>query len=230
MNARKILSAAIVLALSASTALGANVPRRFPDGVSAQSLDVQRNDIAQKWSFGIDSSGPGGTNGFYLYDSTTGKYNLGVTTSGALVIKGGGATNATSTQIWRNSADTTLGYVDNSGAFRFGPSAGGVLHGWYGGIAALSVEATLSDGMSVANRFGLAVNAATGSIQGFSGGTPGQLIYVRMGGSGSATLVHNGSGTQKFLLPGGVNLSLAAYDSAILLFEGSAWVVLSHTK
>jgi hypothetical protein len=117
-----------------------------------------------------------------------------------------------------------------AGAWTWGPASGGVTHGFYGGVKTISSETTLTDGMNVANKFGISTNNTTGNIQGFTGGVSGQIIYIRMGGSGSATLIQAGTGTQKFRLPGGLNLSLTALDGVILLCDGTDWVVLSHTK
>jgi hypothetical protein len=88
-----------------------------------------------------------------------------------------------------------------------------------------------ADNKSVANTnradFGVA-----GTINGLSGGVNGQLLTLNGNSpTSSITLTHvNGSGTQKFILPGGTNLTLSGgYGGAVLYFNGTYWIVVAKT-
>jgi hypothetical protein len=247
------------LLLASSLALGATVPRLFPEGVKLETIQAKgANGVKVKNSSGTDiltvseagaavvgRSDHTGFHRFYAGNygiTVSGKdtpYNIAFGRSNSAV--GWGVLGADSTSAFRlyaggtgasPSAGTELGNVTQAGAWTWGPTTGGTTHGWYGGIRTLSSEMTLSDGVNMANKTGATVNNAVGNINCLTGGVYGQIIYIRMGGSGSATFKFNSTcaGQQKIFPPGGLDLLIDAYHSAILLFDGTNWVVLSHTK
>jgi hypothetical protein len=98
------------------------------------------------------------TNTDVLTVSDAGAAVITATSGVGLIVKGSGTTSSSSNQIWRASDNTTLGYVENGGAWTLGPSSGStqVSHTVYGYSNAI----TWGNGtFNVSNRNGS--NAAT---------------------------------------------------------------------
>jgi hypothetical protein len=126
----------------------------------------------------------------------------------------------------------TLVKVTHAGAVTLGPSAGGVTHGYYGGIRTLTSFSTLSNGMSVGNLPGVSLGATTLNVDYFTGGVEGQiLIYAGGNASSAPTFRHNTGATgQKFLLPGGADITLTGFGGALFVYLGGFWIMVSHTN
>lgn len=63
------------------------------------------------------------------------------------------------------------------------------------------------------------------AINGFSGGSAGQIIYLVNVGSTNIVLKHNGSGTQKMQIAADVTITSAG--GATLYCNGTAWYIVS---
>ena len=82
----------------------------------------------------------------------------------------------------------------------------------------------------VAGDGGGAVNAA---IQGFTGGTAGQVIYLVKTGSHNTLTLENQegvSGVQNFVCPAGADAVISGSGGATLVCDGSVWNVISITS
>ena len=68
-----------------------------------------------------------------------------VTATGLLTVNGAGSTSTTSTQIWKNSATTTLGYVQDDGVFSLGIDNSSVSHTVHGSSMRLQNTSEIAD-------------------------------------------------------------------------------------
>jgi hypothetical protein len=129
---------------------------------------------------------------------------------------------------FKENGGTGVMSISDAGAVTVGPSAGGVTHLIYGGIASKAAEVTLEDNVSVANVMIAGVGGAGAlTVNGLSGGVLGQILFIYSGASTrTITLKHNsGTGTQKFLCANSADVNIRAYGVVVCLYVGSYWLV-----
>jgi hypothetical protein len=67
---------------------------------------------------------------------------------------------------------------------------------------------------------------STLTIEGFTGGIIGQELIITTSGT-VITIMHNGTGTEKIMLPNATDIVLNQYNSARFIFNGTIWVCTS---
>lgn len=78
--------------------------------------------------------------------------------------------------------------------------------------------------VSSANWTTVGGGAGTTTVEGLSGGVAGQYLVISSASSGrTIVLVHNGTGTQKFLCPNSANLTLRPYGTVLAFCDGTYW-------
>ena len=143
--------------------------------------------------------------------------NIGTgTTNAAISIGGGSNTVAVNSSAWDISTDgavTGLTTLSASGAVTVG---------------SIIVAQDTCKGVqtkAVGNIGVLRVTAAS-TLKGLSGGVAGQLLRILNTTATTLVLKHNGTGTQKFMISGGSDLTMTGqYNAVTLTFDGTYWYV-----
>lgn len=152
----------------------------------------------------------------------------GIVTNGTQTIAGAKTWN--DVQTWLAAAGTvSAGSYTSAGAWTFGNSGTTAAHTVFGAFKVdyPNAGAVTSNG-NVTGKAILSYGAGAGTIQGFSGGAPGQLLWIYGGNlTSTITFAHFGGGTQKFLCPGGAPYTPATgYGGITLICDGTFWILL----
>lgn len=122
--------------------------------------------------------------------------------------------------------------IDNTGVTTVASATGDfTLGGATTYTGAVSVSGTVNS-QSVAGVSHIVANTGSADVtlNGLTGGVLGQVVYIRKGSSSNDVIInHNsGSGSQKFLLPAGLPITLSnQYGGVVAVFQGSFWQVIS---
>jgi len=168
----------------------------------------------------------GGLGGFLGWNDTTNK-----------VILQAPATRQIEFQVDSNtfSSGTVAGNISAAGAWTVGPSG-------FTGAHTVNGNTTVTGRVVGAQASGLANNfdvtginstvfsGAAGNIDGFVGGTSGQVLFISAssGGASATFRNNNAGGTQKILTNTGSDVTISGAGGAIFIFGGGFWVMIAN--
>ena len=131
---------------------------------------------------------------------------------------------------FKNASAVTTFAVDANGAVTVGVA--GTNQTLNGGIIHVAQTNALTDNKSVVGQHWLYIDSTVAlTLNGLSGGITGQVVVLGSQSSNALTITHNnGSGTQKFQLPGATSMTIPSKCNATFIFDGANWYCVASSK